>query len=154
MAKKKTEDKVETGLRTIVCGPRDFFDSDVVFAAIEKSGFNISEIVSGAAKGVDTIGEHWAREKNIPVKQFVPDWNNITSAGAVVKTGQYGPYNAKAGFDRNQQMAEYAEAMIAIDDDTPGTGDMIERAEKAGLKMFIYRPNDQAGSDDKYLFYL
>lgn len=149
MAKKESKQ----GLKVVVCGPRDFNDSDVVFAAIEKSGFSISEIVSGGATGVDTIGEHWAREKGISVTRFLPDWSNIDVPGAVVKQNRQGKYNAKAGFDRNQKMAEYADAVIAIDLDTNGTSDMIERAEKAGLKIFKYRP-DAGEDDDKYLFFL
>lgn len=146
MAKKK-------GLKVIVCGPRDFNDCDVVFEAIEKSGFDISEIVSGGATGADTIGEQWAREKGLPISQFIPDWNNIDAPGAIVKTNGRGQYNAKAGFDRNQKMADYADAVVAIDLDTNGTNDMLERAEKAGLKVFRYNP--RAGEEnDKYLFFL
>lgn len=149
MAKKK-----DKGLKCIICGPRDFFDVDTVFKAIEESGFTISEVVSGAAKGVDSIGEQWAREMGVPVSQFVPDWNNIDVDGACVKTNNYGKtYNAKAGFMRNQAMADYAEACIAIDNGTPGTEDMIDRATKAGLKMFIFSPacnND----GEEFLFHL
>jgi hypothetical protein len=145
--------KTKEGLKVVVCGPRDFNDADIVFEAIEKSEFVISEIVSGGSTGVDTIGEHWAREKGIPVKRFVPDWSNIDVPGAVVKANSKGKYNAKAGFDRNQKIAEYADALIVLDLDTNDTSDMVERAEKAGLKVFKYRPN-ASEEDSKYLFFL
>lgn len=140
-------------LKVIIAGPCNFNDIYTVFIAIKNSGFDIGEVVSGGATGVDTIGEQWARENGIPITRFIPDWDNIDVDGAVVKTKYGKPYNAKAGFDRNQKMAEYADALIAIDEDTPGTSDMIIRAEKVGIKVYIHRANVQEG-DDKYLFYL
>ena len=45
----------------------------------------------------------------------------------------------KAGFDRNQEMAEYGSVLIAIwNGVSGGTNDMIEKAKKQGLIVFIY----------------
>ncbi len=38
-------------------------------------------------------------------------------------------------------MSEYADALIAIDNGTPGTNDMIKQARKAGLKIYIHCEN-------------
>ncbi len=95
------------------------------------------------AKGVDTLGERWAKRNNIPVKEFPAKWDDLEAEGALIKTGQYGDYNCKAGFMRNSKMAEYADALIAIDQDTHGTNDMIRQANSHGLKVFLY--SDESG---------
>ncbi len=133
-------------MRCIICGPRNCYDYDLVVEAIEKSGFEITEVVSGCAKGVDSLGEKWAERNGIPVKQFKPDWKNIEAEGAVIRKNKYGEYNARAGGDRNQKMADYGEACIAIDHGTNGTQDMIVKATKGGLLMFLH------SKDEGYVF--
>ena len=40
---------------------------------------------------------------------------------------------------RNQVMADHADALIAVwDGASKGTADMIDRAKKRGLKVFVY----------------
>ncbi len=129
-------------MKTIICGPRDLKDYKLVCDAIEASGFKITEVVSGAATGADTLGEKWAAEHAIPFKQFPARWNALTQPGAVVKTNNWGKeYNANAGFYRNEEMAKYAEACIAVQDvgDTPGTAHMIKTAEAASLKVYVHK---------------
>ena len=65
------------GLKTIVAGSRSVSDYSSVSAAIKESNFQISEIVSGTAKGVDSLGERWAEENNIPIKRFPAPWDNV-----------------------------------------------------------------------------
>jgi len=112
----------------------------LVRQAVKESGFKIKEVVSGGATGIDKCGENWAKENNIPVKKFPAKWKDITHPDAVIKTGKYGKYDSKAGHRRNQEMAEYATHLIAIDEDTPGTSDMIKRAEEENLTIFVYKP--------------
>ena len=56
-------------MKTIIAGPRNFSDYNkllkvfLLYPDLEK---NITEIVSGKAKGVDTLGERWARESELP----------------------------------------------------------------------------------------
>lgn len=90
--------------------------------AIRASGFRITEVVSGCARGVDTLGEKWAIQHGVPVKKFPAAWKTHgKSAGAV----------------RNAQMGDYAEALIAFTTGSPGTRNMIEYAKKKGLKVFV-----------------
>jgi hypothetical protein len=137
-------------MKTIISGSRNLKDFDVVQLAIRSSGFTITEVVSGAADGVDTLGEQWADINGIPVKQFPADWKNIKAKGAVVKSNSYGKYNANAGHDRNKKMAEYAEACIAVmaeGDDTPGTSSMIKLAKDAGIEVYVHK---QMRDDSSY----
>lgn len=128
----------------VIAGDRNVneFDMNLVDAAVRASGFDITEVVSGCARGADRLGEIWARKNGIPIVKFPADWKNLDAEGAIIKEGQYGQYNARAGFDRNQQMANYADGVIALQPNglTDGTLDMIERGEKAGLHVFIYPP--------------
>lgn len=111
-------------MRVIIAGPRDLYDYPLVEEIIKESGFSILEVVSGGATGVDSMGEIYAMKNDIPIKRFEADWDK---------------YGKSAGPIRNQLMAEYAEALIAVDKQTPGTTDMIRKARKQGLKVYTKR---------------
>lgn len=111
-------------MKVIIAGSRNlelgvFSMRDIVNA----SGFDITEVVSGTARGVDSSGEHWAEYHDIPVKRFPADWKRFgKSAGAI----------------RNAQMAHYADALIAIwDGESRGTKNMIDIANKKRLKVYV-----------------
>jgi hypothetical protein len=93
------------------------------------------------APGVDTLGARWARLKNIPVIPFPAEWSNLEQPGAVVRKNKFGKYyNANAGFFRNQLMAEYSDALIALwDGKSHGTADMINRARARNLKVYVFK---------------
>lgn len=126
-------------MKTIIAGCRWIQDYSIVCEAIEASHFKITRVVSGAATGIDTLGENWAESNDVSVKQFPADWKDLKVSGAIVKTNQYGKYNAAAGHIRNEQMAQYAECLIAIwDGESRGTADMILKAHKYGLKVYVF----------------
>ena len=54
--------------------------------------YNVSEIVSGGARGADSLAEKYSKINNIPIKIFKADWNY---------------YGKKAGFIRNKKMHNY-----------------------------------------------
>lgn len=135
-------------MKVIVAGSRDFFNYEVVCDAIEKSGFEITELVSGNAKGVDTLGERWAFETDTPVRLFPARWKELNQPGAVVKENKYGKYNANAGFFRNGLMADYADALIAVDTGTGGTGNMIKQMKELGKPVFKYNPEDHMSAKE------
>lgn len=111
-------------MRVIVAGSRTVWNYSIVSQAIKESGFDITEIVSGHARGVDDRAEFYARKNLIPLKVFPADWDK---------------YGAAAGPIRNKQMAEYADALIAIwDMKSRGTKNMIEQAKKCNLQIYIY----------------
>jgi len=110
-------------MKVIIAGSRIILDYSVVKQAINKSALKISEVVSGTANGVDTLGEQWAIENDIPIKKFPADWKQ---------------YGKSAGYIRNSEMAEYADALIAIwDGKSKGTSHMINLANKNGLQLFV-----------------
>lgn len=88
----------------------------LVFSAIQESAFEPDEIVSGTARGVDKLGEAYAEAHGLDIAQFPADWEQ---------------HGRKAGPLRNTEMAEYADALIAIHvNDSAGTADMVRTGTK------------------------
>lgn len=110
-------------MRTIIAGSRNITDYDAVLEAIKDSGFKITEVLCGGAPGPDMLGEMWALTRGIPRKYFPADWRGL---------------GLKAGPIRNEQMAQNADALIAVwDGGSRGTGHMIGTARKYGLKVYV-----------------
>ena len=133
-------------LRVIVAGNRDFADYELLKIQLDLILQNVSPnviIVSGRARGADTLGERYADEKGLQKALFPAEWNSLDVPGAVIKQGPYGLYNVKAGPDRNVKMAEYAGAegkgvLVAFwAGDRGGTYHMIQTAKKLGFQVRV-----------------
>jgi hypothetical protein len=99
-------------VKVIIAGTRSVDDYKLVVDTIQKSGYNITEVVSGCATGVDRLGERWAIANSIPIKEMPADWTR---------------FGKSAGPQRNKAMADYADAAIVIwDGESRGTRNMIE----------------------------
>jgi hypothetical protein len=128
---------------------------------IKKSKFKITEVVSGGAKGVDSLAERYSREvlKKEPVV-FKPNWNDLTQPGAIIKkktnpwTGQLEEYVSNATLLRNTKIIEYSECCIALPSATTnGTRDGITKAKKKGIPLHVHEPepeNSVEKTDDEY----
>lgn len=82
-------------------------------------------VVSGGAKGPDTLGVLWAKENDVEVKEFMPDWEK---------------YGRAAGFKRNSQIVESANLVIAFWDGlSRGTKDSIDKARKLNKRVEIIK---------------
>jgi len=126
-------------MKTIIAGSRNIFELRHVYDAVRASGFIISEVVSGVAPGIDILGEVWAKQHGIPIKPFPAAWDDLEAPGAVIRRQGSRVYNAMAGFDRNELMAVYAEALIAVwNGHSRGTLDMIQRIEAKQKRLFVY----------------
>jgi hypothetical protein len=111
-------------VKTIIAGSRTIRRIAVVEDAVAVSQFNITEIVSGMARGVDTLALEFAATHGIPVKQMPADWDKLGKS---------------AGFRRNGEMANYADALIAIwDGKSKGTLHIINVAKERGLKVYVH----------------
>ena len=112
-------------MKVIIAGGRGFNDYDLLCRKADKilSRQSEIEIVSGAARGADKFGERYADERGYPIKRFPADW---------------GTFGKKAGYMRNEDMAEYADALIAFWDGTSkGTKHMIDIARNNDLKVRV-----------------
>ncbi|WP_419590179.1 SLOG family protein, partial [Thiolapillus sp.] len=58
-------------------------------------------LIKGGASGADALGSEWAEDRSIARASFPAFWKDLDSPRAIVKTGRYGAYNARAGMDRN-----------------------------------------------------
>lgn len=119
-------------MRVIIAGSRDLTDYDLVDEATRKSSFVISEVVSGCARGIDTLGIQWADAHGVPVKRFLADedFKRSTSLG---------------GFARNGDMAAYADALILIWNGVSGGSDNMLaqarfQAKKRPFKIYVLIP--------------
>jgi hypothetical protein len=103
--------------------------------AVAASGFLITEVVSGMAPGIDSLGWEWADNVGIPTTKMPADWR------------PHGRQDRFAGYYRNVAMGEYAAAgpkggacIIIHDGISGGSQHMLQVARKLKLKTFVYTP--------------
>lgn len=122
-------------LRIIIAGSRDFNDYEL----LKKSAIEIitkktmlpdlTRIISGGARGADTLGERFANEMGLEISRFIPDWDGL---------------GKRAGYVRNAEMAKFAVEdnndgmLIAFwDGQSRGTKHMIDLAKRYGLEVHV-----------------
>lgn len=113
-------------MKCVICGSREITDYAIVKQAIEESGFEVTEVVSGTARGVDRLGERWAEENNVPITRMPADWS----------------LGRSAGYLRNKDMVEYVGvegAVIAVWNGSSGTAHTINLANERKVKLFVKR---------------
>ena len=85
----------------------------------------VTEIVSGGARGIDSQAAEYAREKSIPLTEFLPD---------------YARYRRGAPLKRNEQIAQYSDAVLAFwDGESKGSAYTISLFEKLGKKTIVIK---------------
>lgn len=119
----------------IIAGGREFSNYPVLRNAvdyyIQKHGLTEVTIVSGKARGADTLGETYAAERGLPVWEFPADWDGL---------------GKKAGHVRNRQMGDVANGLVAFDTDGKGTKGMVAYAQEKGLNILVVDCTAQKGS--------
>jgi hypothetical protein len=112
--------------RVIIAGGRNFNDYPLLKTTVDKLLENITDeitVLCGQAKGADTLGEQYAKEKGYAISYYPADWER---------------YGKIAGYLRNAQMAQNADALVAFwDGKSRGTKHMIGLAIEYGLKVRI-----------------
>ena len=86
-------------MKVLICGSRNINDPKVVSEAVEQSGMNATEIISGGARGVDTLARYYAQSNGIEFTEYLAEWDR---------------FGKKAGYLRNIVMVNDADAVIAI----------------------------------------
>lgn len=115
--------------RIIVAGGRDFKSYATLTREVNKyiqtNQVDDVIIVSGKAKGADSLGELYALQRGLPIKEFPANWDKHGKA---------------AGPIRNVEMAEYATHCIVFwDGKSRGSKHMIDTAQAKGLPTKIIR---------------
>ena len=123
--------------KVIIAGSRGFSNYKLLkekcneYIREKRKEYNII-IISGGARGADTLGEKYAQDEGFSLEVFPANWNK---------------FGKSAGFIRNEQMAEVADALIAFwDGKSHGTKHMIEIMENKKLLVRVvnYETSDKA----------
>lgn len=108
-------------MKLAVIGSRTFDDFDLVVEKLDEYDFDL--LISGGAKGADSLGEKYAKEKCIETLIFKPDWKK---------------YGRAAGFVRNKLIIESCDVVIAFwDGKSKGTANSLKIAEKLEKKICV-----------------
>ena len=125
-----TMDEKDKTYRVIIAGSRDFTDYEQLKVQCnrllsEKDVAHRIVILSGMARGTDSLAVRYAHEKDYALEEYPAHW----------ETG-----GKRAGVIRNAEMAATADALIAFwDGNSKGTYDMITKARKKGLAVRVIR---------------
>ncbi len=85
---------------------------------------NVTEIVSGGARGVDTCAKEYANKNHIKLTEFLPEYNKFGKA---------------APLKRNQKIIDYADEIIAFwDGNSHGTKYTIDKCHVSKKKVTVY----------------
>ncbi len=114
-------------MKVVIFGSRTIVRYTTIKACIEKvvkeHSLLITEIISGGARGVDTLGENYGLENQIPIVRRKPDWKK---------------YGISAGYRRNTDMAILCDAGIAIwDGVSRGTAHMVSELKRLGKPCYL-----------------
>ncbi len=121
--------------RVIIAGSRSFQNYFLLCQTMDRLLINITEeivVVCGMAQGADSLGERYAQERGYTVRSFPAEWDRFGKA---------------AGFIRNEEMAQNADALVAFwDGESRGTRNMIDLANRYKLKTRVlnYRKTEQS----------
>jgi hypothetical protein len=109
-------------MKVIIAGGRNITFPSEILRAVKDSGFEITEVVCGGARGADELGKLWASAHDIPVKFFLAAWDL---------------YGKSAGYKRNVEMGNYADAAIVVwDGKSKGSGHMVNIMAKLKKPCF------------------
>lgn len=116
-------------MNVAIVGSREFTNRAVIEAAIRRWMVLAPEgltIISGGARGADTIGEDIAKALSIPVIIHRPDWDTHGKA---------------AGFIRNRDIVRDADVVLAFFAPGPrskGTQHTVQLARDAGKVVYAF----------------
>lgn len=125
-------------MKLIIAGSRTFDDYEDMVDVLNrvKQLHDITQVVCGTAKGADTLGKRWARENNVPVKDFPADWQT---------------YGKSAGHVRNWDMGEYANvAVIFIENSSRGSLHMWNVMKELSKPVYVSIYNEYGKDWDSF----
>ena len=115
-------------MRVAIIGSRDFNDYELVKKTLDPVKDKITLIVSGGAKGADSLGDRYAQENSIPTEIFIPDWDK---------------HGRGAGYIRNKEIVSNCDVVIAFwDGVSPGTQHSFKLSEQLNKPIKIIKYNE------------
>ncbi|MDR1630526.1 MAG: DNA-protecting protein DprA [Oscillospiraceae bacterium] len=86
-----------------------------------------AEIISGGARGIDACARDYAKQNNIPLTEFLPN---------------YALFGRRAPLRRNITIIEHADLVLAFwDGRSRGTKFVINNCKKRGVPCMVFFPN-------------
>ena len=111
-------------MKIAVIGSRDLTVKDLGVYLPE----NVTEIVSGGAKGIDSCAREYALAHGIKLTEFLPE---------------YSRYGRSAPLKRNIAIIENSDMVLAFwDGKSHGTKFVIDECKKRGVPVKILRPTE------------
>ena len=107
----------------LVCGGREFANRQLLTEVLNRlhQERGIALIISGGARGADTMAEWWAKAKGVPCDVYEADWISL---------------GRKAGPIRNQRMLDEGKPdLVVAFPGGRGTADMVRRGREAGVEV-------------------
>lgn len=96
----------------------------------------ITTLVSGGARGIDSCAENWAKENKIPTKIFLP---------------QYEKYGRTAPLLRNITIVKNSDYILAFwDKKSRGTVFTLKKCKEFGVPFKVYIPSDYEEGYEEY----
>jgi hypothetical protein len=116
----------ESGIILAIVGSRTFNNYDMFCKYVNKIK-NIKLIISGGAKGADAFAKRYAEENNIPLKEYLADWDR---------------YGKRAGYLRNVDIVTSStHVLIYWDLISKGTKHDIDLAEQYNKPYIVININ-------------
>jgi len=94
----------------------------------------VTEIVSGGAKGIDTLARNYAEANGLKLVEFLPD---------------YEKYGRGATLVRNTEIIKYADIVLTIPlkGKSKGTYDDIKKTQSLGKRLYIHEVSESKASE-------
>ncbi len=115
-------------MHIIIAGSRGWTDTDLLCSTLDTFIEPLLEdgpitIISGTARGADTMGERWAESRDIPILRMPADWKT---------------HGRRAGYLRNEQMAAIADHVFVFwDGISRGSQHMIDIATRMDIPVDV-----------------
>ena len=109
-----------------IVGSRNFTDYDMFCRHVDEFVKNnhVTSIVSGGARGADSMAERWAHEHNVPIMVYHAEWTK---------------YGRSAGPRRNMKIVADSSYILAFPSkDGHGTQNTIAFASKKGIMVVTH----------------
>ena len=123
-----------------VIGSRLFKDKELGYNVIDKiisENPTIDTIVSGGAKGADTIGEDYAKDHGLKFILHKVNWKDLETPPLKIMYNSSGAFNMFAGKLRNSLIVKDADIVVAFTNGSSGTKDSISKAKKKGIPVLV-----------------
>lgn len=111
-------------MKIAIVGSRTFDDYNKLVNELTPLKEQITEVISGGAKGADTLAEKWAKDNNIKSTVYHADWDR---------------WGKSAGFRRNIDIVNTSDLVVAFHDGiSKGTAHTIKIARDLGKTVKVY----------------